>query len=523
MADIQPLNQNVLAATAGSQPQPQPLNPLAIMSGWQDYANKIQQNKLMKQQTANAELQNQTGQQTLATTMAMRHNQVMFGLATVPDSQLPAAAQAALNDEVKTGQLDPRRAAIMQQHLTENMNNPSAIRAAITSGLIGNLAGPEAIKALSPQITNTDIGGQMVPQVAPSPIALATGATPGIAVAPGAINRTQSPGYLNTGGQQVPIGGAAGAPTLNTTLTPEQSTGMVDQLVQNTDGSYSVKQIQRGQQNPGVAAAGTRGGSGGGSLGSGGYPAPKPVTMPMGTQEQLASDQKSYQTDKQQVPVLTTGTQSLNKALDALNAVATGAGTEGLARMRSYAVSLGNVLGVDTRGVNVQDMNRAELEKYLVSYAQQSSNAGRSDEALTAAFKSNASGSINNAAAQDVVRTNIGRDRQTIAATMTQQNPQGAGYTTHKTDYATNTDPRGFAWDTYTDAQKAQIVKETKGSQGDKSPEYQKLLKSVGDAQKLGLLNLNRAQPVNVNTPSPPNNNLQAPPAPGNALQGQPL
>jgi hypothetical protein len=513
---------NAVQAIQGNPPATAPYNPLAVASQWQDYQNKLQANALMKQQTSNAQLENQTGQQSLATTMAKRHNQIMFGLATLPDSQLPAAAQAALNDEIKTGQLDPQRAAVMQQRLTENMNNPSALRATITSGLISNMAGPEAIKALTPQITNTDIGGQMVPQVAPSPIALATGTTPSLTLAPGTLNRTQPPGYQNTGGQLVPVGGSAGAPTLNTTLTPDQSTGMVDQLVQNQDGSYSVKQIQRGQQNPGVAAAGTKSGSGGG-LGSGGYPAPAPVTMPMGTQDQLASDLKTYQADKQQVPVLTTGTQSLNKALDALNAVATGAGTEGLAKMRSFAVSLGNILGVDTRGVNVQDMNRAELEKYLTDYARQSSTAGRSDESLNAAFHSNASGSINNAAAQDVVRTNIGRDRQTIAATLTQPNQQGAGYTAHKTEYATNTDPRGFAWDTYTEPQKQQILKDAAGSQGENSPAYQKLLRSIGEAQKLGLLNLNRTQPANVNTPSPPNNHLQAPPAPENGLQGIPF
>lgn len=470
---------------------PQPVNPLQIISGWQDYANKVQEGKNMQQQLLNLQLQNQTGQQALGQTMAQRHSQIMAGLSVLPDDQLPGAAGKALDDELATGQIDQQRYDVLKNRVTANASNPSALRADILTGLIGNLAGPQALAALSPQVVNQDIGGQIVPRVMPSPVQALQGQT-NVGFAGGAINRSLPPGYQETGGQIVPVGGAAGQPTLNRTLTPGESTQLQPRMVQNPDGSFSVVTQQIGQWNPGMAPQA-------GKLGGGNYPGPSATAVPLGTQEKLASDQQAYQTDQNRVGALQTGTQSLGKALSALNMVATGAGTEGLARMRSYAVSLGNIAGLDTGGVNVQDMNRAELEKYLTDYARQSGTAGRSDEALTAAFKSNASGSINNAAAQDVVRTNIGRDRQSIAATMTAPNQQGSGYASHKSNLMLNTDPRGFAWDTYTPQQKAQIVKETQGSQGKNSPEYQKLARAVGMAQQLKMLNFSAPQPQNVN------------------------
>lgn len=481
----------------------QPINPLQAISGWQDYANKVQQNRNMQQELANAQLANQTGQQSLGETMQKRHNQVLFGLSGLPDSQLPEAARAALEREQQTGELDPQRYEVMRKHLDEFGNDPSKIRQMINSGLVSNLAGPEALKAMTPQVQVTDIGGQKIPLVQPSQVQMLNGAAPGVALGQGGVNNTQAPGYQASGSQLIPVGGAAGSPTINQTLSPGQGTELQSRMVQKPDGSYAVETKQLQQWNPGLAPAASKGGGKSGALGGGNYPLPASTSVPMGTEGGLAKDQELYKADQAQVQPLTTGTQSLGKALDALNAVATGSGTEGLAKMRAYATSLGNVLGVDTGGVNVQDMKRAELEKYLTDYARASGTAGRSDESLNAAFKSNASGSINNAAAQDVVRTNIGRDRQKIAATMTQPNAQGSSYSDYKAKYATSTDPRGFAWDAYTDTQKQAILKEV----GDSGPERRKLAKAIGDAQNLKLLNFSAPQTPNVNA------------APGNKLQ----
>lgn len=309
----------------------------------------------------------------------------------------------------------------------------------------------------------------------------------GLQVAPD-MDKGIPPQILNTqGGHQPVVKGKASGPAIANTYTPEQASQLQERLVPDPDhpGKFIIQQKQLQQWNPSLAPAGSKAAPPGSALGTPGYPQPPEVTMPQGQGTQFATDQKLYNEDKAAVPTLQTGTQSLNKALIALNMVDTGAGTEGFARMRSYAVSLGNVVGLDTGGVNVQDMNRAQLEKYLTDYARLSATAGRSDAALEASFTSNASGHINNAASQDVVRTNIGRDRQRIAAVMLHEDETGGGYTKGKADYALKTDPRGFAWDTYTPQQQAAIKKEV-----EKNPEaQQKLIKAIGDAAKLKLLN----------------------------------
>lgn len=522
MADVQAILGN----------PPKPVDPLAQISGYQQLANQVAQNQLTQQQTQNALLANQTGQQELGQKMAMRHAQVMAGLLTLPEGQLAGGAQKALDDELATGQLDQQRYNVLKQNIADNANNPTALKQQILSGLIGNLAGPEALKALTPGLQMLNIGGQEVPLQTPSQAGMVGGALnispqAGITIGGGPIiNRSLAPGLQDVGGQIVPVGGAAGSPTLTRTLppqvedvggakqviggaygtptsltktlTPEGGVALQQQLVKNPDGTYSVQSGNVGQLYPGVAPKGL-------SVGSGNYPGPQTQNIPVGKTEQIAKNTDQFTTDQQAVPALQTGTQSLGKALDALNAVATGAGTEGLARMRSYAMSLANVLLPNqlqqlTGGVNIQDMSRAELTKYLTDYARQSGLAGRSDAALESAFKANASGEINNAAAQDVVRTNIGRDRQTIAATMT-SNPQT--HNEYKQNFSNTTDPRGFAWDTYTEPQKQQILKEVDPHNTHDTPEYKKLARAIGNAQKLGMLNFNKQQPANVNVSAP--------------------
>lgn len=519
-----------------------PANPLQVLSGWQDLANKQQLNKNMK-------LANQTGQQDLGQKMAMRHAQIMFGLSNLPDDQLPAAAAKALQDELQSGQIDEQRYSVMKQQLDSAGGDSTKIRPMINSGLISNLSGPEAIKAvmgdqgaynagpntifygrsgqlgqnpgqMTPQAVIQNLPGPQMTDLGPSIVPTSGGAPIGAPLTKGIGPQMTDLG----GGVQPTNNGQATGPVLPYTLSPGQAVQQQSRMVQGPDGKWVVQTSQLGQANPNLAPPGMRTG---GTLGSGAYPGPPQTNVPVGApeqqQKQQGNDLEQFQTDAQRVPALTTGVQSLNKALGALQQVATGAGTEGLARMRSFAVSLGNVLGVDTGGVNVQDMNRAQLEKYLTDYARSSGTAGRSDAGLEAAFKSNASGSINNSAAQDVVRTNIGRDRMSIAFAQDAPDKTGVGYSQFKANQVNKYDPRGFAWDTYTPEQRQQIIKETQGKQGDKSPEFRKLATAIGTAQRLGLLDSNMlaGAPPHAAFPSPlPGPQTQTPPAtPPNTLQ----
>lgn len=503
-----------------------PIDPLSVLSGWQQYANQVQQGANMKQELANLQLTNQTGQQALATTMQKRHNQIMAGLLGLPNEQLVGAAQTALNQELQTGQVDQQRYDVMNQALKDNASNPQAIRQMIASGLVSNLEPVQALQASVPGIDQTNIGGAIVGRQTPSPASLLAGGAPSITNIPGsAIPTILPPGYQNTGGQLVPVGGALGQPPLTTTLSPSEQTALQSRLVPDGNGGFNVETRTVGQWNPQLMPGGAP------NLGPGSYPAPAgqgqpgqptgaqpsgggqpraaagpPVTsIPQGQPEQQASDLQAYQKDTQAAPGLITGTQSLNKALGALNTVATGQGTEGLARMRSVVTSLANVLGIDTGNVNIQDMSRAELEKYLTDYARSQATAGRSDEALNTAFKANASGYINNAAAQDVVRTNIGRDRMNAFVSSFAPNKTGTGYSAFKRDFVNSVDPRGFAWDTYTPQQKAQIVKEVLAMPGGKNGvAYRKLSNAIGYATQRGIATNQDYSIPNVNAAAMP-------------------
>lgn len=511
-------------AILGNQQLSKPMDPLATLSGWQDLANK-------QQQLQNAKLANQTGQASLAAQMQSRHFSNAASLLTLDDNQLVPASKQLLDQELANGVIDQQRYDVFKSQIDQagQTGNTSQIRTMARQMMIANMPAPEQANLLLNKSGMVNIGGQTVPWTqsgAGTPGGSQVQFSGGL---PGqAINNTQSPTYINAGNANFPVGGGAGAPIVNQgfapslhdtggavtpmlngqpagpstpyTLNPGQSTALQQRLVPDGKGGFEVKEKTIGQWNAGVAAPGTKGAPPGGPLGSGNYPGPPVTSIPQGQPQQLESDQKLYQSDKASVPSLTTGTQSLGKALGALNAVATGSGTEGLAQMRAYASSLGNVLGINTGGLNVQDMNRAELEKYLIDYARQSGTAGRSDEALNTAFKANASGSINNAAAQDVVRTNIGRDRQSIAAALSAPNPQGAGYSAYKADLATKTDPRGFAWDQYTKGQQDQMIQDA-GPKG--STARNKLMKAIAMGQKLQLSTGSAFTQPNVNNAPP--------------------
>lgn len=169
-------------------------NPLAIISGWQDYANKLAQNKLIQQTTANAQLSNQTGQQELATQMTNRHAQVVYGLSNLSDAQLQGGVPlySALDDELKTGQIDQQRYNVLKgqvDRVTQSGGGTGESYRPLINGLLATtMAGPQAAQFLQGTPVRVDSG----PYVQ-------GGVEGGIGSA--------SPGALNMTGAQVPVGG----------------------------------------------------------------------------------------------------------------------------------------------------------------------------------------------------------------------------------------------------------------------------------------------------------------------------
>ena len=108
--------------------------------------------------------------------------------------------------------------------------------------------------------------------------------------------------------------------------------------------------------------------------------------------------------------------EQLASALDGLKNTNTGPGTESRQAIASYMLALpggiGQYLpGVDAKSIQAYD----EANKYLTQTASGSPNAARSDAGLNTALASSPSVHISNAAAQDVLKANIGFRRAEMA------------------------------------------------------------------------------------------------------------
>lgn len=465
---------------------PKPVDPLTQISGWQDYANKVAQGAQIRQET-------KTSKQALSQKMVTEHNQDFVSILATPEADRYRVAREIIDRRTATGGMDKKTSEVLGKLIDQHKDNPAALGQLALRGLVGNLSGPEALKALNPQIDIKDIGGHMLPTATTSPVQQLQGVPPGVSVLPGGFNKTQPPGYLNSGNQQIPVGGGLGTPTINQGLTPEQATNIQGTWQQDANGNWVKRQETVGGANPGLAPPAMR--QGGGPLGAGGYGGPKPVDVPIETEKRIEQGQTAYTEDQKSVPALQGGVTSLTKALHSLNNVATGKGTNMVQLVREYVTSLANFAGVDIGFTGDQAADRAKIDKFLTEYARSGGLAGRSVEHLQAAMSANPSGEISNAAAQDIVRQLIGKDRQAIAAV--QGSPGAQGHLDSKNKTVTSTDPRGFAWDQYTKAQQDEIIKKAKGSKGEDSEDFKKLMRGIAIANRQKMFTA--PPPANVN------------------------
>lgn len=302
---------------------------------------------------------------------------------------------------------------------------------------------------------------------------------------------------------------AGGAPqqvgTLTNTTSPETQAQLVPTWVKQPDGTYQQVQVPRstlpgasgvaggGQpasppqatpapaaapQMPGAAAPGNRlAAPAAAPVAPPAGPAPILAAPPPGVTSSQDADVTRYKADQALIPQHATNVQSLQKAQGALMAVGTGKGSGSLNTMLSYINTL------DPSGtVAARIQNYDEAKKYLTDYARQQGAAAHSDLQLQAAEGSNASTDISNAAALDVVKTNIGRERQAIAQVQEQPNGTGIGYGKNAANFATSTDPRAFAWDQYTPDERTKILSGLKGAA------LQKFKDSIVIAARNGLI-----------------------------------
>jgi hypothetical protein len=143
----------------------------------------------------------------------------------------------------------------------------------------------------------------------------------------------------------------------------------------------------------------------------------------------------------------------LNQALEGLQNTTTGKGSGNLQAIKSYLQTsgAGQYLGIDPNSVSEYD----KANKYLTQYALSQANSfgEGTDSKLATTLSGNASTSISNLAAQDVVRANMGLERmkQAQVQAFNQSGLPPSQYQKFATSWNSNVDPRVFIIDSMSD------------------------------------------------------------------------
>lgn len=162
----------------------QPANPLTQMGQYAGVQNALAQNALIRQSTANAQLQNQTGQvglqqaqQNQATQGSNRIAQQTAGLLSMPQGALTAeAVQNVIQQEVDSGTISPQVAQVHSANIAQAPDE-AARRHLLTQYLIGTMAPTQAAGVLGGQNVNIQNGQSIQPSIARDPL-LGGGVTP---------------------------------------------------------------------------------------------------------------------------------------------------------------------------------------------------------------------------------------------------------------------------------------------------------------------------------------------------------
>lgn len=481
-------------------------DPMKMLTQWQQLQNLQTNNQLGQQNIKNLQTENDTKQFDLGAKRREYAAKQIFAVANLPDGQLIDGAHATLDRERQAGLLDDKQYSAMKQQIDAAGGDPAKARPIVNSVLAGSLGGPEAIKFLYGDKMVLDNGGQLQGAVSGG----LGGQNPGAVTGSGAVyTKLPGPTYMDLGrsvqplaGGGQPLGGAmqktslediggqiqpvTGISPVGGSLTktagPGQTAGRTD--IVGSDGKvHNVSNAEL--MNPSLLPPDVRKNLQGPL--SGRYPTPgaggTEVTTAAGMKQKQETDVDSFTKDQQQMPDRMQNSQNLHKALDALRTVNTGSGNEWISGARAKAVTLMRDIGISNPRMDAADFSQAEADKLLTDYARKSGSAANSNNQLAASEASNPSTHINNAAAQDFVKNNIGLERQKAAAVMLQQknDKNGVGYNGSLVDFASKTDKRGFAIDAYTPKEVTEMVSHM-------SPEQrEKFWRAAGMARQLGL------------------------------------
>jgi hypothetical protein len=233
-------------------------------------------------------------------------------------------------------------------------------------------------------------------------------------------------------------------------------------------------------------------------------PQPPIVTAPpQGQPEKLKADVEAYTQDQAAYPNVQTRAQNMAHAYDALQQLksATGKGAQGINDLRSYAQTLGIL---PPGAVNEQKLVEI-ITKYTERAMIEAAGGSSTDMGRRMAEQSNAGTLLSTPANLEILRNDMGKTLQTMAAYKDHKDTTGNGYLENRAKLADTTDPRGFVWNLYSQDEQKKINAEV-----DKDPDAAaKLHKAIGMANRLKL-----QIPGLTTAPTPQKQSFLAPPTP---------
>lgn len=199
-----------------------------------------------------------------------------------------------------------------------------------------------------------------------------------------------------------------------------------------------------------------------GEIGSGA----KSAAPPLGQAEASEGASKAYNAAYNVVENSAPRVLQLKSALNALENTKTGVGVEGRTKIANGIIALvgpeiaGKLPGINPESEKFFD----EAKKYLTQYASNQPGAMGTDSRLASALTGNASTSINQLAAKDVVKTAIGLERMQQAKV---QAFEGSGlppnaYNKWQADWNKDVDPRVYVFDELSPSEKTKVISSLK-------------------------------------------------------------
>lgn len=196
-----------------------------------------------------------------------------------------------------------------------------------------------------------------------------------------------------------------------------------------------------------------------GSIGQSGGP-----TLATGQSPIQVANQNEYLGDQTKAATTLANVRPLEQALPLIQQLSNsnfGPGSPELAKIKAGLATAG-LIDPNTSDVTI----RQEVNKKLLGYASGARDAGRSDNALSAALGSNPNLDLTQPANLSLVKNQIGMDKMDAALPLAAGGPNG--YKDFKSKYYQGNDPRAFAINTMTPTEIGNLQKNLKGSDRDK-------------------------------------------------------